>query len=68
MKKKETKELTLKSPEELQVMLGKVRKELAKIILEIKSGRMKNVSLARNKKKDIAKILTVIRDKELNKI
>jgi ribosomal protein L29 len=64
MKRNLVKELPLKSKNELQKLLTDLKAELAKIRVNIKAKRMKDVSLAGKKRKEIAQILTVINTKE----
>lgn len=61
---KETKE---KGIEELQKMLVEYRWELDKIKITQKGGKLKNVMLSIKKRKEIAQILTILREKELSK-
>lgn len=65
MKRKEISELIEKSKEELIKKVQELQKDERKISVERSSGRLKNTALSRDKKKDIARILTVIRKKEL---
>lgn len=66
MKRNELKEIKLKDPKELKVMLKDLKKEIAKLIVERASGKTKNVALIGQKRKDVARILTIIRQKELS--
>lgn len=66
MKSNELKETKLKDPKELKVMLNELKKEIAKLIVERATGKTKNVSLIGQKRKDVARILTIIRQKELS--
>ena len=45
-----------------------MRSEISKISIEKESGKMHNVALHGQKKKDLARILTVLRHKEMNAI
>lgn len=65
MKKEEKKELFQAKKEELKVMAEKIRKEIAKIILERNAGKLKNISFLREKRKMLARVLTILRRKEL---
>ncbi len=60
----ETKELSKKSTEELQEILNGKREELGKFRFDIGFGKNKNIKLGSNLRKDIARILTVINQKE----
>jgi len=65
MKKNTLSEFKSKSKEELHKLLLELREEVAKLLVERGSRKLKNVSLLREKKKDIARILTIIHQKEL---
>lgn len=64
MKKNVIKEIQAKSKEELVKMLKEYQDELKKIMIQFNSGKLRNVMLPKNRKKDIARILTAIHDKE----
>lgn len=64
MRLNETGELHLKSFEELKAMLDEARKSLAVLRLELATKKLKNVRAIFNKRKDIARILTVIKEKK----
>ena len=68
MKKGQIKELRTKSEADIYKMLVKEKDDLTKIMLDLKSKKLRNVTLPANKKKIIAVISTVIREKELAKI
>lgn len=68
MKRRDVKDLSTKSKEELMQMLTQLREEMKKNTLEIAMRKLKNVSVLREKKKDIARILTKIREKELTNL
>jgi len=59
----EIKELRLKEITELNQLLKDNRKKLDDLRFKIKQGQLKNIREIRLVKKDIAKILTVIREK-----
>jgi len=59
----EIKELRLKEITELNQLLKDNRKKLDDLKFKIKQGQLKNIREIRLIKKDIAKILTVIREK-----
>ncbi len=56
------KELRAKKKDELQNLLAKKREELREVKQNINSGRVNNVKKARNIKKDIARILTILNE------
>lgn len=53
-----------KSLEELRKALVQARDELGKLQLELGSKKLKNVHVKKLKRKEIAQILTIIRQKE----
>ncbi len=65
MKKSVFKDLRNKSEEELKKMVADTKKELVKIMVQHKSGKLKDVMLSRRKKKDIARMLTILREKKI---
>ncbi|MDO8639725.1 MAG: 50S ribosomal protein L29 [bacterium] len=67
MKTKEKKELNSKSTEELKILLGAAEGELSLLKLENFRKKLKNTSSVTMKRKEIAKILTIIKQKELEK-
>jgi len=60
-------ELRQKSEGELQKLLFEMREKLRQLRFELSQGKLKNVRLIRETKKDIARILTVINEKRLEK-
>ncbi len=66
MKKKELKELHQKSQQDLQGLMKKTQEELVKLKMDRKAGRLKNVRLPENKRHDLARIKTILKEKELN--
>jgi len=67
MKKEELIKLKTKTKIELEKKAQELRDESAKFQIDIKIGKIKNTSIVKNIKKDIAKILTVINELELQK-
>ncbi len=64
MVKKKTKEnIKEKTITELKQLLSEIRRDIAKITVEKNARRLKNVSLLGQKKKEVARILTVINQK-----
>lgn len=57
-----TKELKLSQKEELQNLLAQKKEGLQNFYFASSKGKIKNVKEARNLKKDIAKILTLLRN------
>jgi len=65
MKKKELADLKKKSILELEALLSEKKAELIKLKLELSLKKIKNVHAIMLKRKDIAMIKTLIREKEL---
>lgn len=65
MKKKEKKELFVKTIQELKKSLQEKRGELSLLRQELVQGKLKNTRAVFNKRKDISRILTIIQGKEL---
>ena len=64
MKRKEIKSLHEKTSQELTLMLRELRDELGRIRLGI--TKSKNARLAYTKTKDVARVLTVLKEKEFS--
>lgn len=64
MKKKELQELRIKKMAELRKLLSKRKKEADVTYGKMKAGQEKNLKKAKNLKRDIAQILTLIREKQ----
>ncbi|MBU4204585.1 50S ribosomal protein L29 [Patescibacteria group bacterium] len=58
-----TVDLRKKSKEELQRNIQELRESLSKLFFKLAANKLKNVKEIRNIKKDIARILTVIKEK-----
>lgn len=65
MKSKAKKELFTKSEKELRKALLDARNSLSDLMLELKQNKLKNTRQIFWKKKEIALILTALREKEL---
>jgi len=61
------KELRSKTKEELQQLLREKRERLQRLRFDLASGRVKNVKEVREVKKDIARILTILHEKQKSK-
>jgi large subunit ribosomal protein L29 len=61
-----TKDLRLKSDEELNQLLSESQKKLRELRFNLASGKVKNVRTIRALKKDIARILTILNEKSQN--
>jgi len=57
-------ELRKKSKEELQKILIDNRERLRQLRFDLSAGKVKNVKEVRNIKKEIAKILTLLKEKQ----
>ncbi len=66
MKKKQFEELKTKDLKALREQVKKVDQEIFKLKMDKRTAKLKNISLLGQKKVDLAKIKTIIREKELN--
>lgn len=67
MKKKELQEIRNKKMAELEKLVSKKRQEVAVLQAKVKAGQEKNLKKAKNLRREIAQILTLIREKEILK-
>ncbi len=65
MKRKDLGELRNKELKDLKKLSLEKAKEAGKVELEIKAQKEKNLKKARNLKKDLAQILTILKEKEI---
>jgi ribosomal protein L29 len=65
MKKKDIQDLHHKTKGDLQNLMRKTQEELTKLKMDKQAGRLKNVHLPGAKRHDLARIKTVLREKEL---
>lgn len=65
MKRKEVRELIQKTKEELMSKLQELEKDIEKMNVEKGAQKLQNTATTGQKKKDIARILTVLKQKEL---
>ncbi len=65
MKKKGLKDLRAKEIDELKKLVSEKRKETSVIYAKVKTGQEKNLKKVKGLKKEIAQILTIIREKEI---
>lgn len=65
MKKKDFSALRKKELSELKKLADEKKKEVMKVKAEIKAGREKNLKVAGSLGKDLAQILTLVREKEI---
>lgn len=66
MKKKEKQELHQKTTAQLQKEVAKAEKTLAKLRLELKAGKVKNVRGLMNQRYHLAILKTILKEKELS--
>lgn len=64
MKRKKLQELRSKKIQELKVLIYEAEKELVKLRMEKASGKLKDISALRQKRKEIAVIKTLIKEKQ----
>jgi len=67
MKAKDKKEMFAKSEKELRKGLSEAKGSLLDLVLDLKQNKLKNTRLIFWKKKEIALILTALKEKELAK-
>lgn len=65
MKASEIREL---DRDELQRRLGTLREELFNLRFQLATGQLENTSRVRQVRKDIARILTILRERELQEL
>lgn len=63
--KKDVKEIATKSEKELSEILSKKREELFGLMMDLKQNKLKNTRSIFNTRKEIARTLTLIREKQL---
>ena len=66
MKNKEFKELMTKSLEELNTELKNKKSKLFNLRFQLATGQLENTSTITECKRDIARVLTIIRQRELS--
>ena len=66
MKARELKELKSSNPQDLTVKLGDLKAELFNLRFQLATGQLENTARIRQVRKTIARIKTVIRERELN--
>ena len=66
MKTKEQKDLKNKSIDQLKKLLADLEKDATNSRLELGQGKVKNVHLQRSRRKDMARILTILNIKMLS--
>jgi ribosomal protein L29 len=66
MKRKEISQLHTKSSLELKTLMKKMEEELVKMKVDLESGNLKDVRAVLKKRRDLARVKTVLRKKELN--
>ncbi len=67
MKKKDFKELKTKEVSELKKIADSKKTDLAKVVPSLKAGKEKNLKKAKNLKKEIAQMLSLITEKGIMK-
>lgn len=63
MKIKELKDIKTKDIKDLERTVSKLRMDLSKNAVKVAGGKEKNLKIAKNIKKEIAQILTIIKSK-----
>ncbi len=65
MKKKEFKDLETKTEAELAKLVVDLRGQVTKVKLDLAARRLKNTNVIKNLRRDLARNLTVLRQKQL---
>jgi len=65
MKRKDIQELHGRSIKELKELMKKTQGELVQLRTDLGAGKLKNVHQIKMKRRDLARIKTIIREKEL---
>lgn len=65
MKKKEIQSWRSKTEQELRVQIGVLEGELVKLSMEFKTGKLKNTRSVGSKRRELAVINTLLREKEI---
>ena len=68
MKARELKDLRANNPQDLVAKLGELKAELFNLRFQHVTGQLENPVKLRETKRDIARVKTVIREKELAKV
>ena len=68
MKARELKDLRANNPQDLVAKLGELKAELFNLRFQHATGQLENPVKMRELKKDIARVKTIIREKELAKV
>lgn len=68
MKTNLKKDLAQKNAAELMALLKTTREELTQMVLSKNTGKLKNLRLIFHKKKDLARTMTFLRQKELTNV
>jgi large subunit ribosomal protein L29 len=58
-------EFVMMDPDELELRLGECRKEMFNLRFQLATGQLDNTARMGKVRKDVARILTVIRDREI---
>ena len=65
MKKRELQSLATKTKEELKKLADEKELELLKVVANLKASKEKNLKKAKNVKRDLAQVMTKLREKEI---
>ncbi len=65
MKRKDLVDLKTKEVKDLNKILGDKKAELEKIMVNVSVGKEKNLKKAKNLRRDISQILTIVQEKEI---
>jgi ribosomal protein L29 len=63
MKKQQKQELKTKTADELIKELRDLRSEVSKLVIEMRTGKLNDMTMIKKKKKDIARVMTFLSQK-----
>lgn len=66
MKKKQIVELHSKLVDQLKRLIEKAEEELVKLRIDLGAGKLKDIHQVKKKRRDLARIKTILKEKELN--
>ena len=67
MRKSQLKAVRGKKIEEIKLEIREKKRELAKFLANLAAGKEKNVKKGKNLKKEIAQMITIVKEKEFSK-
>ena len=65
MKTKQLKKLHQETRADLTKQADKLRTELTKLALEVGAGKVKDTNLVKKKRRDLARVMTIVKEKDM---